>query len=234
MRTCVKCSIEKPIAEFDLNRTGCKQCRRDYVKAWRHSRGENVGFVGVPKTDLTGTKNGKLTVLRLTDKRIRNMYVWECRCDCGTVKELATNSILGRKAKSCGHCLSSRRKAAHPCWKGVGEISATRWGVIRRTAKRRGLMFTITPEYIWELFLKQNRRCVFSNVELTFGTHNKNYGVASLDRIDSSKGYIEGNVQWVHRDVNFMKQAMTDEELIEWCKKIVKHRAQETETKVET
>lgn len=29
---------------------------------------------------------------------------------------------------------------------------------------------------------------------------------ASLDRIDSGKGYEVGNVQWLHKDVNMMKR----------------------------
>lgn len=30
-------------------------------------------------------------------------------------------------------------------------------------------------------------------------------GTASLDRIDGARGYVEGNVWWVHKDVNVMK-----------------------------
>lgn len=43
---------------------------------------------------------------------------------------------------------------------------------------------------------------------------------ASLDRIDSSKGYIEGNVQWVHKRINKMKLDDSDTEFIEWCRLI--------------
>ena len=46
---------------------------------------------------------------------------------------------------------------------------------------------------------------------------------ASLDRIDSSKGYIEGNVQWVHKRVNLMKGNMSTENFIEWCNLVVKN-----------
>jgi len=46
---------------------------------------------------------------------------------------------------------------------------------------------------------------------------------ASLDRIDSSKGYIEGNVQWVHRKINMMKQSYTQEEFIELCQAVVRN-----------
>ena len=31
-------------------------------------------------------------------------------------------------------------------------------------------------------------------------------GTASLDRIDSTKGYVRGNIQWVHKDINWFKR----------------------------
>jgi hypothetical protein len=43
---------------------------------------------------------------------------------------------------------------------------------------------------------------------------------ASLDRIDSSKGYIEGNLQWVHKDVNIMKMDLSQVEFIDYCVKV--------------
>ena len=54
-----------------------------------------------------------------------------------------------------------------------------------------------------------------SGLELRFQTTRKDYdATASLDRIDSSKGYIKGNVQWVHKNINYMKQEMTNEEFL--------------------
>mgnify|MGYP007044016634 CR=1 FL=1 len=47
---------------------------------------------------------------------------------------------------------------------------------------------------------------------------------ASLDRIDSSKGYIEGNVQWVHKDINWMKQDFNEEYFIFLCSEITKNK----------
>ena len=40
---------------------------------------------------------------------------------------------------------------------------------------------------------------------------------ASLDRIDSTIGYIEGNLQWVTSEVNMMKQHYTQEDFISVC-----------------
>lgn len=40
---------------------------------------------------------------------------------------------------------------------------------------------------------------------------------ASLDRIDSSKGYKIENIQWVHKDINQMKSALENNKFIELC-----------------
>jgi hypothetical protein len=74
-------------------------------------------------------------------------------------------------------------------------------------------------EYAWDLFIAQNRTCVLSGVRLTFG---KRGNTASLDRIDSSEGYVEGNVQWVHSEINRMKGRLSDKNFVEMCRKVVK------------
>jgi hypothetical protein len=107
---------------------------------------------------------------------------------------------------------------------GYEEIYATHWNGMKYSAKTRDVPFEITAEYAWQLFLKQNRQCALSGVVLVFPTRCwSRDGTASLDRIDSSKGYVEGNVQWVHKQVNFMKQEYSTSTLLEWCKKIVKY-----------
>lgn len=43
---------------------------------------------------------------------------------------------------------------------------------------------------------------------------------ASLDRIDSTRGYVVGNLQWIHKDLNLMKNTLPTSLFIEWCKKV--------------
>lgn len=53
--------------------------------------------------DLTGKRYGKLVVLRKTEKRDSSGCVmWECRCDCGTVKNVSTNCLNRGTVRSCG------------------------------------------------------------------------------------------------------------------------------------
>lgn len=115
--------------------------------------------------------------------------------------------------------ISGKRKNSK-IWSGHGEISGSFFGNIRRRANKNNIFFDITIEYAWGLYLEQNRKCKISGVDIEFLNQDTR---ASLDRIDSSIGYVEGNVQWVHKQVNFMKQTMSDQELINWCKLIVEN-----------
>lgn len=175
-------------------------------------------------------KYGKLTVLheivRPSGKRYGKTWV-RCRCDCGNEKDVAIEKIKYGQVVSCG-CTKKLRGSDHKDWKGCGEIGADFFSTYRRNAKEKE--FTVTIEYIWKLFLKQGRRCAISGLELTFDPkgdgrkHKKtNRVTASLDRIDSSKGYIEGNVQWVHKHINVMKNEYPQKYFVEMCKLVAKN-----------
>ena len=47
---------------------------------------------------------------------------------------------------------------------------------------------------------------------------------ASLDRIDSNKGYTIDNVQWVHKDINKMKMDLEEDVFIDNCKLIIENK----------
>ena len=70
----------------------------------------------------------------------------------------------------------------------------------------------IDLDYINSLLEKQNYKCVYTNKELEF-VYNTTDKV-SMDRIDSTKGYIKGNVQLVCSIVNWMKLDMCEKEFL--------------------
>ena len=59
------------------------------------------------------------------------------------------------------------------------------------------------------------------------GKHFDSIDDASLDRIDSTKGYIEGNVQWTTYQANVSKHTMTMDELYQFCKDVLNHANQQ-------
>lgn len=107
-------------------------------------------------------------------------------------------------------------------WKGTEHVSYSYFNNVKMKAKDRELSFNISIQYIEDLFVLQKGKCAYSKVELTIAHKPKIY-TASLDRIDSSIGYEVGNVQWVHKVVNYMKQSLKEEEFINWCKLIAEN-----------
>tara|TARA_R110002020_G_scaffold133392_11_gene297661 strand:- start:5484 stop:6074 length:591 start_codon:yes stop_codon:yes gene_type:complete len=181
--------------------------------------------------DRTGLTYGELTVVKLAGRNKHSQLLWECECSCGNIT-IVPAGTLGNRTKSCG-CLrkntnknstaiNHQRGSASPYWKGHGEISGYKWRKIADSAKRRNLTFDITIEEVWELFLKQEKTCVLSDLPLYFGESGRDLGTASLDRIDSNKGYALNNVQWVHKEVNQLKMDLTEKRLFELCEAIVK------------
>lgn len=92
-------------------------------------------------------------------------------------------------------CINKRKNTGkyHHSYKGYNDISGQFWKQIKISALSRNLDFQISIEYIWNLFLQQNKKCVLSGLPLEIAKSyaDKKKTTASLDRIDSSKGYIE-------------------------------------------
>tara|TARA_B100001093_G_C26700334_1_gene958761 strand:+ start:67 stop:876 length:810 start_codon:yes stop_codon:yes gene_type:complete len=79
-------------------------------------------------------------------------------------------------------------------------------------------VFDLKADDIKELIAKQNNKCVYTGYELEW-SHNNNYK-ASIDRIDSSKGYTKDNIQLVCFIVNQAKSDLSDDVFIDMCQKI--------------
>ncbi|MBW4510921.1 MAG: hypothetical protein KME64_31050 [Scytonematopsis contorta HA4267-MV1] len=101
---------------------------------------------------------------------------------------------------------------------------------IHRT-KTNGKQCTVTLEYLKEIWDNQCGRCVYTgwkldNPETTnaWSNHKLHPKTASLDRIDSSLGYVFGNVQFVSVIANYAKRDFQEEELLEFCEAVYKYR----------
>ncbi|WP_315782372.1 hypothetical protein [Bradyrhizobium sp. SZCCHNPS1003] len=82
-------------------------------------------------------------------------------------------------------------------------------------------MFEIDAGHIQALFERQKGRCALSGLPIEA---SKVSPTASLDRIESHRGYVRGNVQWVHKVVNIMKQNSDEAYFVAMCKQVAAHR----------
>lgn len=177
-----------------------------------------------------GNKFGKLLAIEEVKERKSGGIRYKCLCDCGNTHEAFATHLRRGLITHCG--CSKVKGANHHQWKGVGEISGEFWwSHIIRSANgsklnkrvRKPKELTITIEEAWDLFIKQNRKCALTGIELTFPKKWKDKSwTASLDRIDNSKGYTLANVQWVHKDINIMKNKYDQPYFTEMCRLVYK------------
>lgn len=175
-----------------------------------------------------GDKYGRWSVVKEVpaEKKLgsktRGEKVFLCVCACGTKRQVLSYNLRKGKTKSCGCDVPKANK--HKQWTGYEGISGNYWNQINHGASDRkgrsySLEFNITIEYAWELFLKQDKKCALTGIPITISITSNNKSraghTASLDRIDSRIGYVKGNVQWVHKEVNMMKRTMNQDRFIE-------------------
>lgn len=168
--------------------------------------------------DLTGQKFGKWTVLSKVQHHQK--VKWLCRCECGNESEIQPDSLTRYKSTKCRSC-------GYVSFAFLDAVPNFYWTKVVIGAKQRNLPMEVSRKDCRELFDSQDGKCALTGVDLYFGKSVREFkaglSTASLDRIDSSKGYVIGNIQWVHKIVNYMKMDLTQEEFLGWCKRIAEH-----------
>lgn len=170
----------------------------------------------------------------------QNRKLITIKCDyCGKefekpISEYKRNISLGRSNYCSRHCSGCANISNLP--KHSSTISKycsnrrdkyTPFRYYYRNAKRRNKEFNLTLEYLKSLWEEQKGICPYTGIKLNLATYLKNHNdpiyTASLDRIDSSKGYIIGNVQYISAAINYMKGEMSHKDTFKLCKIIAKH-----------
>ena len=205
-----KCGKEQKICLSDLlngRATGCRSC-----KARERSRQIHIG-----------DKYKHWTVLEGPSINNYNCIIWKCKCDCGNTRWIQGNELTNpNKCFECQQCAAQKRGDKVTLSNGrVGELTLTRYTKLKNSAKHRKIQFEVSMEFLWTLFLSQNRVCAIT------GDYIKSIKEASLDRIDSTRGYSEDNVQWVTYRANISKHTMSMSELYKFCKKVLNHANQQ-------
>lgn len=161
-----------------------------------------------------GDKHGSLTLIEELPKikGERNLKV-RASCDCG--RTVIMNWGAFKNNKTCGQC--KFKKERHTDCKNGKFIGRHYFLAIKKRAQKKSWDFNLSVEFMDNLLALQNFKCALTGLPIS-GTMEKSGGTASLDRIDSSKGYVVGNVQWVHRTINMMKWKLKQIDFIEFCR----------------
>lgn len=152
-----------------------------------------------------------------------HMPVFDYECTVCKYKGKVKFYALIRK-QTVGCRLSSQKNNAAKRWTGIEEISGEFLYSVKSSADKRNLVYNLSPIFLWSLFLEQNKKCALSGIPISFSSvSNIRDGNASLDRIDNSKGYIEGNVRWVDKNINMIRRRLSDNDFIWFCRQITEY-----------
>lgn len=162
-------------------------------------------------------------------------------CVCGTQfereqKEITRNAKLGRKIY-CSRICCGKDNAGNLPPEGSGydisqyagskldEYSPFRWHY--NNCKRRDKEVTINLNDLKEQWEKQKGICPYTGWELKNlpNTSPRNQlpltpDRASLDRVDSSKGYVKGNIQFVSYMAQCAKHIFAETDLLKFCRDV--------------
>lgn len=147
---------------------------------------------------------------------------------CGCGREVTYKSeYTWKKAKAnssmCPSCRTSHnnklpqralKASSNPAWKGYKDVPGKVLSKLKRGAETRKLSFNISLEDIQEKLEQQEYRCALTGWKVSFWDN------ASVDRIDSNKGYSFENIQIVDKRVNMAKRDFNNDFFINMCKAV--------------
>jgi len=184
-----------------------------------------MGRVGTPRyKNEVGNVYSKLTVVEFSHTDKQSSF-WKCKCECGRETVAKGSALRCGHRKSCGEC---------DIQKPMNELAAYKkhYGVTKQGAKMRKLEFVLSFDEFMVITKQPCAYCGKSDCDSYRALSRR--GVDSdiistgngVDRIDSAKGYVPGNMVSCCNMCNRMKSNFGVDEFLDKVKEIYEHRTQ--------
>lgn len=109
-------------------------------------------------------------------------------------------------------------------------ISFLRGNLVRAANRDSAQEISIDLDYLFEVGEQQGWQCALTGDDLEFTRGGTYWGgkwcnpySCTIDRIDSNKGYVEGNIQLVTWYINSIKGNTPNQDFIEICKSVARY-----------
>lgn len=182
--------------------------------------------------NLIGNRYGKLVVLSRDLPRGKcKQAFWRCQCDCGNTTVVKSYALRTGEIKSCG-CARNFGHNRH-CTR-VEAIYRKLYGrLVSRTQRRRtkSISLGISFEHFCDIIKQPCHYCGLVGQTTTTDSKGRKTQLLSdttlqhngVDRLDSAKGYENGNVVSCCTNCNFAKNTMSVDEFRCWLERVYRH-----------
>ncbi len=121
----------------------------------------------------------------------------------------------------CKACNNERNKTYRRDPNNLTRACIRVFGYIKRRSRVKGIDLDIDADFIEELYKTQFGHCAYTGDKLSLQAGLPT--TLSVDRVDSSLGYIKSNVKLVTWEVNNVKQNLAMDSFVLLCKKVIDH-----------
>lgn len=136
--------------------------------------------------------------------------------ECKYCGESNLNEFYKTNTMCCKTCVKNRFKN----WTKVNLLKY-RFVSARNRAKYKNIEFTISLDDLSDLIISQDNKCFYSGIE--FNPDDEHY-TPSIERVDSSRGYVKDNIRLIVNCINYMKNDMSEEKFFEVINIIYNYR----------
>jgi hypothetical protein len=170
------------------------------------------------RQNMLGRSFGLLKVIEFSHRE-RKITLYKCQCECGNIKNVGYNSLIGGNTSSCG-CLR-RKNIENSQYKAM-------FNMYKYSANKRGLEFHLEFSVFKDMTSKNCFYCEASPAPKPLSFQNKKNGITEertikvngIDRVDNDQGYVLQNCVPCCSDCNFMKQDLSMEQFLDKINKI--------------
>lgn len=154
-----------------------------------------------------------------------NEKLWEKAKACSTCKQnkSITEFTANKNQKTgymsyCKDCNNKRNKVYRKGPTTLERACKRIFSYLQRRVRQKSLELDFDFYFLIELYTQQNGKCKYTGDDLEVSAGSKK--TLSVDRIDSSKGYVKTNVVLTTWEVNNCKQDLSLIEFVNLCKKV--------------
>jgi hypothetical protein len=166
-------------------------------------------------------KNGRKS--NLVQHTIDLISESEARCfKCKTIQSIKNFCLIHKgslyecRTSICNSCRKNRNY--NMLNSDLEKYLTYRYRSLKRTAKERNIELNFSKKNFIEQYTSQSGKCFYSDEEMIceIGNGKQNRNVLSVDRVDTNKGYIYGNVVFCTYRINSIKNDLSLEEIKKW------------------